>query len=340
MSVSGFFRGLAVAICAYLLGILLIFAAAAAVFTFFTSKPSSIKAVLQNSGIYERLPNTILDNYIKEQSVIDRDSVPLQQPEIRDSVNAAFSPQILRTNGESLVDGVYHWLNGKTPQPSFSLDFTASKQTLASGVGAYAEKRANDLPVCTLAQLRQLDTTKIQAFSADCLPPGVSASQVRAQVEREIMADQEFLPEPVLTSESLKDENGKPVFSTTSQELPNRFQQLKSLFWVLLGVCVLLAAGVVFLSTEKFKGLGRLGKILVSSAVFIALLPLSLGYLLPRAIEEAAGKTDNITSSVVLPVFAEFASATASIYYIFALILSLIGIPLLVYAHRRKTLAQ
>jgi len=338
MSVSGFFRGLAVAICAYLLGVLLIFAATAAVFTFFTSKPSSIKTVLQNSGIYERLPNTILDNYIKKQSVIDRDSAPLQQPEIRDSVNAAFSPQILQTNGEELVDGVYDWLNGKTSQPNFTLDFTASKQILASGVGAYAEKRANGLPVCTLAQLRQLDAAKIQAFSADCLPPGVSASQARAQVENEIAADREFLPDPVLTSTSLKDENGKPVFSTATQEVPNRFQQLKSVFWVLLGACALLAAGVIFLSTERFKGLGRLGKVLVSAAVFIAILPLSFGYLLPKIIEATAGKADNTTSALVLPVFQEFASATAPIYYIFALILSFIGVTLLVYAHRRKTL--
>ncbi|HLC91966.1 MAG TPA: hypothetical protein VJC09_02855, partial [Candidatus Saccharimonadales bacterium] len=120
--------------------ILLVAVVAALVMTFHS--PDKIEKSLSDSGVY----STFVDSALQEvQKAVkdnpDNSEVPIADPAIKAAAKQAFTPQLLQTSTESVLNGTYDWLAGKTAEPNFKIDLTNAKQTFANGVGAAAAER-------------------------------------------------------------------------------------------------------------------------------------------------------------------------------------------------------
>jgi len=145
---------------------------AALVLTF--NSPKKIEKSLSDSGVYSTFVSSALKEVQKSNDQTGSksdgnktDDIPIDNPAIVAAANQAFTPQLLKSTTENVLNGTYAWLQGKTPTPSFTIDFSTAKKTFAQGVGEAAQKQLASLPVCTTAQAIQ-QGSDINAFSATC----------------------------------------------------------------------------------------------------------------------------------------------------------------------------
>jgi hypothetical protein len=244
--------------------------------------PTQLKRSLKESGVY----NGFVDNVIAssaEQGGEDQSSLPLNQPEVKSAANSAFPPQFLQSSTEQAIDGTYHWLDGKTPVPDFKIDLTGPKQNFANALGDYAVNRAQKLPRCTLAQLRELQTDGIDPFNTPCVPPGFDLASLRTDVINEINGSNDFLADPVVTANTLpKDEQGKTVFQNLSQ-VPKIFHWLK-LAPIIFGIiAVLSGSGLILLYEHRRRGIRSVGITFLGTGVFLLIGAWLENYLVHRA---------------------------------------------------------
>jgi hypothetical protein len=272
-----FFRGLASVLLKLSLFNLAVFTA----IVLALGNPANIKESLAESNIYTTIVDSILDasqNALKDRPSENGESFPINQPEIRAAANKAFPPEFLQKNVEQVIDGTFGWLDGKTSKPSWKIDLTEAKQTLANGVGDYAKNRFNGLPVCTLQQLQEAGG-EVDALSAPCRPPGLTADAVRQDVINDLANSKEFLGDTVITPETLAENNedGDPFEKFAGA--PDALQQLRLGPWVLAIFSLLLAAAVVLLHDHKRQGIRSVAITTAGTGLFLLIGTLILTYL-------------------------------------------------------------
>src|SRR5690606_6585385 len=173
------------------------------------------------------------------------------------------------------LDGTYNWLEGNSDKPEFMIDLADAKQRLADGLGNYAASRAASLPACTAAQSAQLSQEGFDALNAPCLPPGVNPQTAAADLRNQIITSEDFLGQTSFSGDDIK-------VSSNGREVPidqaNEFKKLQSAYQagmlapILFGLTAALAAiGIVFLSSSKKSGLGRIGLISLTAGLLLAI---------------------------------------------------------------------
>lgn len=231
--------------------------------------PNAIKQATDDSNIYQATVDTILES--AKQSAKDQSTqLPIDQPEIEQAARDAFPADLLSKNSTVIVDSVYGWLQGKTDQPTFSVDLTEAKQNFANGVADYAVRRYESLPPCTVAQLRTLNT-EVDPFKVECRPPGLVSASVRQEVLDKILASPEFLADTSFTAADLpKDEQGRTVTENLSRA-PDAYSLMRSLPWLLTALVIVLGLGVLYLSDTKRQGLRSIGITLLGTGLFLGI---------------------------------------------------------------------
>src|SRR5215510_2581479 len=80
--------------------------------------PTLVKSAVRDSGLY----NVLIDDvFLQNQSVLGT-ALPINDNGVTDAVKAAFTPNLLQTTGDHVVDGTYAWLRGDTKTPEFNVD--------------------------------------------------------------------------------------------------------------------------------------------------------------------------------------------------------------------------
>jgi hypothetical protein len=323
---------------AYLLAVVLFTASSAAIFYFVLSQPEKIKSVLKDSGTYSSFVDAVASDIIKHQEnpeeqqpgdKTEQTTLQLKNPAVQKAVKKAFTPKVLRTNAEKFVDGTYAWLDGTTEEPKFILDFTGSKNILATEIGKHAKKRASKLPPCSFQNI----PSTIDPFEIDCLPPGITPAQVGAKTTQDIRSDKSFLPNPKITPDNIIPNSQENPFKTSN--LPKQFSFMKILFWVLIVFAAALTAAAVFLGADRLKGLKKAAKSFLAVGVFVALTPLLLGFFSSR-LEGSGLFGDAVSQQVGLPLLNEFIGAISTVYYIFGGICIVIGVAGFIAVHKLK----
>lgn len=263
-------RRFAVAFCASLLGLSLLVLPWAHVATETIRDRDTVKNWLDKSGFYEKVVLGLLESAESSEG-----NVPVDDPQVVAIAQEAFSPAYLKENTEKILDGTFAWLEGDTEAPEFTLDISDAKLRLADGIGAYATRRAAELPVCTPAQLQEF-TDGFDVFSAPCVPPGVSAAQAGETLRNQVLASDQFLSDTTITGEDLTKPSaveGQPAVSATEdlKSLPEAYQAGGTALWLSLALVVLSAAGAFFLSSTRRSGVWRVGVIVVTSGVIIGI---------------------------------------------------------------------
>ncbi len=239
--------------------------------------PDTIKRAAGENKIYDSAETDIVQS-VKQETQGDGGRLPLDNPELEQAAKDAFPNKFLSQSGESIIDGFYGWLQGKTEQPEFSVDVSGAKQTFANGIGDYAQRRYDSLPACTLAELQNL-TPEVQPLEVSCRIPGLVGSEVRDQVIAEIQNNKDFAGDTAFTPEDLpKDEQGKTITQNLAFA-PKLYSLLKTLPWILGVLSLLLATAVLFLSQSKRRGLKSIAVTLFGTGLFLLIGPLLLNWI-------------------------------------------------------------
>jgi len=125
-----------------------------------------VKNWLSISGVYDGFVDEVADS--SNEQIVETgqtiDTVALQK-----AANQAFPPGLLQTSAESLLDGMYNWLDGSKDSVEFTLDFSTAKSDYSAALAAQAQDRILSLPDCNASQLATLES--VDLFSLPCAPP-------------------------------------------------------------------------------------------------------------------------------------------------------------------------
>lgn len=282
------------------------------------STPENIKKAANESNIYSSAVDNILDSAKKDALKGDA-NLPLDQPEVIAAAKAAFPPELLSSSSETIIDGVYDWLGGKTDKPQFAVDLTDAKQKLAVGLADYAQKRYEALPVCSTTQLRNL-SPDVDPYALECKPPTLSSSTVRQQVLDKILLSPDFLKDTTFTADDLpKDEQGRNV-TENLEPARNVFQASRLMPWLAGLIALLCAIAVVFWSDTKKQGLKSVGITLVGTGLFIGIGAYLIAWTFDQANKQQGSSFQQSLVSALKSLVGSFNSGLMKFYVSFVAI--------------------
>lgn len=327
-----FFRKITVYFLATGLFFLLFSLAYFLVFSQVTAQPAKVKQILRDSGVYQKITPVIYDDSVNSDSA-GADTVPLKNPMVRRAALDAFSPGFVQKNVESAIDGAYGWLEGSIDQPEFVIELKGAKDRFAESLSVQAGKRLKALPICTAAQLSKIK--RIDPYTVPCLPPGTDINALKKQILSEAGQSDDLLKDTKITPFSVKDESGKPVFDDSSS-IPKNYQLSLKAPYILAALCLLMAAGIIYVCATKKDGLKKLWKIFLAAGIFVGLVPFALGQVIEVLPQAAPNNT--VMAELVTPVAREFNEAASKVYFITAAayILLAVGIFLILRKMRPK----
>lgn len=260
------------------------------------SNPGTITGALKGSGIYDQFIDLVLDASAKENNDQTAKDL-LNDPEVRTIAKQAFTPELLERSSNDVVQGIYDWLNGKTPEPQFTLDLSSAKTTLLNGLSQYAEKRASGLPPCTAAQLQTLDLES-DLLNLPCLPPGLTAKQVGDRFSEQLLTNADVLDKPVITNQTIADQNNGKSLTADVQNVPDTFQTAQDLRWVVMIPVVLLGLLLIFARRDRRAGLRHVSWALISVAAFLVIMLLAYWFVFNK-VGSSLAKDDEVQVLVI-----------------------------------------
>ena len=313
------FRGLA----SYLFKLFILLTAVVAALVLTFHSPKKIEKSLNDSGVYSTFVDSALQEVQKSNDTnTDNSSIPITDPAIKAAAEKAFTPQLLQTSTDNVLNGTYNWLSGKTATPSFRIDLSGAKQTFAQAAGAAAAQRVSSLPSCTIAQLEQLSPDQ-DPFSLACLPPGFDIAAAQSKVTNDIATSSDFLGTPVITPHNLpKNSQGKTVFDQLANA-PKIYKWINASPWLLAALAVLTGGITLALYDSKRRGLRNIAITLGSTGIFLLVVGYgtnwlfgrvnrpngALGKALQGSFQQTAIKAANSISHSILQVTVWFALA-------------------------------
>ncbi len=273
-----FLRKIFVSLCAALLSASLFSLAWSHVAVATVGNRQTIKGWLDKSDAYSKVVDIAITKLEESTKEGGQSDIPVDDPQIRETVRKAFTSDLLKQNVETFLDGTYSWLERDAENLEFRMDFTAAKQQLADGLAEYVKTRATSLPVCTPNQIPE----DFSGFSESCRPSNVSPDQVAEKIRSEILTGKGFLENPVITADNIKvtDENGAtiPLSGSSQAQVSRDAYNLSTKAPAIFAVTAfVLALGVIFLSHDRLAGVKRVGIVLLTTGVILLIAFAALG---------------------------------------------------------------
>ncbi len=232
-----------------------------------------IKQALDTSKLYDRTVDVILD---QSKNVSNQGAISLDDQTVRNLIKDVFSGEQIRGYSEDFIDGTYQWLEGKSPEPTFRIDLSAARQTIAVGVANKAAERLATLPTCTKIPTGQLDP-----FAIECLPPGINIEREKQRVINEMLANKDFLPETAITAAQLPKSSDGKTFVEANKNVPKTFQLLLQLPYIIGSLAIVTAAIIIWLANDKRRGIRSVGRMILGTGGSIFGVTLLFGFALP-----------------------------------------------------------
>ena len=238
------------------------------------ANPTFVKGAVRDSGLY----NVLVDDlFLQNQSVLGT-SISVQDSGVRDAVARAFTPQLLQSTGDHIIDGTYAWLRGETATPQFNVDLTGAKTQAAENVATYAANRAAGLPVCTTAQTRQLYASGLNLYNLSCRPATLTTQSIHDNVRSSLLTSSDFFNGAFISASSITDANGQPLYARLSF-IPALYQWIIRGVWILGIIAAVSLAGVMLLHTTRRGGIKQGSVTVLTVGVTSGLLALMTGFV-------------------------------------------------------------
>lgn len=238
------------------------------------STPAKTKQWLKQSQLYQHFIDTTANQMVQQgtgSNIGVLASLMNDAPVIKQALQTALPEQLFNRSMTTFLDSNYGWLNGKTPKPEFKIDLTAAKAQFIQQVSQGAVARLQQLPACSLSQLRQLQTTGL--LNDNCRPPGVSPAAEIQEVQQQISGNSNFLLNPIITADSLKlqqPSSPEPYYQRLHQ-LPRVYQAAQKLPYVLATLALLSALIILLAGQTRRIAWKHITKILIAASIILAL---------------------------------------------------------------------
>jgi hypothetical protein len=304
---------------------LLLFSAAAVYGIMSTvGQPSQVKKLAADSGLYQSAISNVLDQQKSIKTSVG--DLPLSDPSIRQAANQAFSPALVQKNTEAAIDNIYDWLDGKTPSPTFSLNFLSAQGDFANNLAAAVQTKAASLPDCKTPYT----ATSFDVYSATCLPKGVSPASVAQQVKSQVAGGQGFIDKPIISASDIKNSNGQSVFSSQLKSVPSKYQWLKKSPWLLMLLSLIVATGLVLLRPTLASGLRHVGLTVLLIGLFMLLFSWGIAKANHKYIQPNVKLSNAAIQSEIKNLIDQAVRRVDKNYWLFGGAYSVIGAGLLV----------
>jgi hypothetical protein len=284
-----------------------------------TSAP--VKKILGDSGIY----NTVVSQALGQAKTSSGSGeVSLLDPLIKNAAEESFSPQVVQSSSEKVIDGVYNWLGGKSGQPDFHIDLAGTKNDFAEKVGAAASTRAEKLPKCTSIP------ASTDPLKATCLPPGVTPTQIGTQAKNEVLNAQGFLEHPDITAGSIKSADGQNVFQTGKlKKAPTYYQIATKAPYILAALSLIAILAVLFLNVSRRKGLRHVGITLALVGAFLLAFAWGFNRVVAQNVIPQINSDNKVFESSIKILASDVAHSVDQNYWIFGIAYFSLGFVLL-----------
>lgn len=306
--------------------------------------PDNIKQNLWQNGVYESAVDGVLDaaSNAQQESEDQTDALPLDDPEIRQAAKAALPTETVELWIGQLVDGLYGWLDGATPQPEFQIDTTDQRQALANNVADVASRRIENLRPCTQQEAFQLaQQNNIDLFNLPCRPP-IDLAGEKQRLTNEIENNQDLFGSPIISSADLIPAGSQEKNFFRDSSAPDVFQWIKRLPIIAAAISLVSVAALLWLADSKRRGFKKTGLIFLGSGLFLIISTLLFNYLFNRAnqpgesLNNLSGVQDGGLQTALLGTARSlFGTFNAKVIFI-ALIYVVIGLVVLIILHLRR----
>jgi len=262
------------------------------------AQPDKLEAWLTQSSVYDHVVSYAIDRTKQTSDNPQLAAIPTNDPAVQQAAKQAFTPDTLRTSVNKFLDGNYAWLQGKTDKPNFSIDLSQAKQSFAQQLGKYEGDRYSSLPVCTMADLLQLeDTQNTNLLSLSCRPPGLSAQAASADVTAAVQNNSDLLNNSIVTPDNLNQEQGSQPRQPYYQRLPSAptaYRLGRALPWVAGAAALLSAMGLVLLAPRRRQGAKRVAIVLLLSGLVLIIGKFFLDIVFNAAQHKIVGASASI----------------------------------------------
>ncbi|MBC7581290.1 hypothetical protein H7097_00290 [Aeromicrobium sp.] len=199
--------------------------------------------------------------------------IPFTDPGVRQIISNGLPPQVLEDSSNKVIDGMYDWLEGTTPQPTFRIDLTKNRDYISENISLYAFNQLTKQPVCTT------NPTQINPFTATCLPSNFS---LEAEKVAFAAAIEEVFPTTVFTADNLPKLKGNKTIAQAVPNAPTYYRLLRLSPIALLALVVGLGTAIVRLCRTKRLGYRLLGSTALSTGVALMITPVLYLLAYPR----------------------------------------------------------
>ncbi|HSW85233.1 MAG TPA: hypothetical protein VLF79_01280 [Candidatus Saccharimonadales bacterium] len=240
------------------------------------SNPQKLETWLAQSNFYHSIvANSLKNAQLSASNDQGAGRISLNDAAVQQTVNSIFTPAVLQSYANTIIDGNYAWLQGKTPTPVFTVDLRPAKQKLAEQINQVVKDRVASLPACTPEQLAQLQSTlNTDPLSVPCKLPTMDPETAGKQAAFQISSSESFLNNPVITANTINPNgktSGKPYYKQLSS-LPKAYTWSQRAPWILGGIALLCTLGILFIAPRKRFGLRRLGIVLVIAGIILIII--------------------------------------------------------------------
>ncbi len=225
-----------------------------------------VKSWLDRSGAYDNFVDEIV---IVSQAQAAAEGNTISTRILLEAANASFTPELLQTSLEAVLDGGYDWLEGSKEEIEFIVDFTEAKEEFAENLTVVAVERVASLPLCTIPPT----SSSFDPFTAPCKPAGLNFEQQADDFKRLIVEDENFIAEPRIVGADilLGEGESQQTIAQAASVAPTAYSVARLGAYIALILAFLSGLGIVFIARSKRKAAVKIFRGLFFTAFSLAI---------------------------------------------------------------------
>ena len=254
----------------------------------------TIKSALNQSGVY----NDLAASVVQQAATANGGTIGNDQQAVQKAVSDAVSPAYLQKETNSVLDGIYAWIQGKTTDLSFNVDLTPIKGNLVNSVAEQAKLHAQSLPACT--DLASASAAASDPFSATCLPPGVTPDAVAEQARQQVLSSDAFKTSSI-TPQTISQNQGHSL-QEQLKPAATAYAAMRNGLWVAGVTALILIAAVIGLSKPWQGGVKRVAWVFIPIGAVNVLLGFAAGWVTKFAVNKLNEQSANALQAKIANV--------------------------------------
>lgn len=282
--------------------------------------PDNLRNTLNRGEVYTALSDDISRQIINKIIEVEPS---IKRQIIERAVKLAITPEVLRRSGDKIIRIIYFHLENSShlsiPEKDFSAEILSR---LKSNLGQVVAHHVSELPVCSLDQLRIIDTsTSTNIFSLPCRPSSLDINAERQHYEQNI--EKQF-NNPA---------NNQLIFPN-SKQLAVSLKTVRKLPWIFIGLSVITGL-IVIATSRKGKKIKSILITLLISGIIIAIAYLTTYVLAGKLVSSLPETTQSNFEATATAITHSLHEAINETLIVFAATYTTIGLVGIIVLNRK-----